>query len=136
MTREEKQKAIDALKISAPVRAMTEEEFNDYIQTINQIMDWLEQELCEDKYIKVPKKTLKYRTTGMVAYNVDWLKAHFDLERAVICGEQESCDDVLDKIRNEIDTLLKVYPFIDHYNMYVKLDDVKKIIDKYIEREG
>lgn len=44
MTREEKQKAIYALKISAPVRAMTQEEFNDYIQTINQIMDWLEQE--------------------------------------------------------------------------------------------
>lgn len=47
MIREEKQKAIDALKISVPVRAMTQEEFNDYIQTINQIMDWLEQEPCE-----------------------------------------------------------------------------------------
>lgn len=48
MTREEKQKAVDALKISAPVMAMTQEEFNDYIQTINQIMDWLEQEPCEN----------------------------------------------------------------------------------------
>ncbi len=48
MTKKEKQKAIDALKISVPVRAMTEEEFNDYIQAINQIMDWLEQEPCED----------------------------------------------------------------------------------------
>ena len=48
MTREEKQKAIDAIKISAPVMAMTEEEFNDYIQTINQIMDWLEQKPSED----------------------------------------------------------------------------------------
>ena len=44
MTREEKQKAIDALKISAPVRTMTNKEFNEYIQTINQLMDWLEQE--------------------------------------------------------------------------------------------
>lgn len=44
MTREEKQKAIDALKISAPVRAITQEEFYDYVQAINQIMDWLEQE--------------------------------------------------------------------------------------------
>ena len=48
MTREERQKAIDALKISAPVIAVTQEEFNDYIQTLNQVMDWLEQELCED----------------------------------------------------------------------------------------
>lgn len=44
MTKEEKQKAIDALKISVPVRAMTQEEFNNYIQTLNKIMDWLEQE--------------------------------------------------------------------------------------------
>ena len=43
MTNGEKQKAIDALKISALVRVMTQEEFNDYIQTINQIIDWLEQ---------------------------------------------------------------------------------------------
>jgi DNA-directed RNA polymerase subunit RPC12/RpoP len=44
MTREEKQKAIDALKKSAPVIAVTQEEFKDYIQTLNKIMDWLEQE--------------------------------------------------------------------------------------------
>ncbi len=48
MTREEKQKAIDALKISAPVMAVTQEEFTDYIQTLNKIMDWLEQEPCDD----------------------------------------------------------------------------------------
>lgn len=44
MTREERKKAIDALKISAPIHALTEEEFNDYIQTLNKVMDWLEQE--------------------------------------------------------------------------------------------
>lgn len=48
MTGEEKQKAINALKISAPIMAMAQEEFNDYIQTLNKIMDWLEQEPCED----------------------------------------------------------------------------------------
>lgn len=44
MTREERKKAIDALKISAPVMAVTQEEFNDYIKTLNKIMDLLEQE--------------------------------------------------------------------------------------------
>ena len=48
MTREEREKAIDALKISVPIRAATQEEFNDYIQTLNKVMDWLEQEPCED----------------------------------------------------------------------------------------
>lgn len=49
MTREEREKAIDALKISTPIMAMTQEEFNDYIQILNKIMDWLEQEPILDK---------------------------------------------------------------------------------------
>ena len=60
MTREEKQKAIDALKISAPVMAVTQEEFDNYIQTLNKIMDWLEQEPCEDATIKKLCATCKY----------------------------------------------------------------------------
>lgn len=48
MTREEKQKAIDILKISVPIMAMTQERLNDYIQTLKKTMDWLEQEPCED----------------------------------------------------------------------------------------
>ena len=48
MTREEKQKAIDALKISTPIMAMTPNKFDDYIKTLNKIADLLEQEPCED----------------------------------------------------------------------------------------
>lgn len=48
MTREEKQKAIYVLKKSAPVMPLTQEEFNGYIQAINQVIDWLEQEPCDD----------------------------------------------------------------------------------------
>lgn len=56
-----------------------------------------QKEPCEDEYIKVPKKALKYRTAGMVAYNVEWLKDHFDLERAVICGVQQPCDNAVSR---------------------------------------
>ena len=49
MTREEKQKAIDALKISVPIMAVTHDEFKDYIQTLNKVMDWLEQDPILDK---------------------------------------------------------------------------------------
>lgn len=48
MTNEERKKAIDALKKSAPVMAVTQEEFNDYIKTLNKIMDSIEQEPCGD----------------------------------------------------------------------------------------
>lgn len=40
-------------------------------------------------------------------------------------------EPVLDKIRTEIETLPKTYPFINHIDTYVKEDDVKRIIDKY-----
>jgi len=55
------------------------------------------QESCEDEYIKVPKKALKYVTKGIVAYNYEWLKNHFDIERAVICGVQEPSGDAISK---------------------------------------
>ena len=44
-------------------------------------------------------------------------------------------DSVLDKIRAEIEALPKTYPFVNHIDMYVKEDDVKKIIDKYKAEE-
>lgn len=44
---------------------------------------------------------------------------------------KECTDCMLDKIRSEIEALPKTYPFVNHYDMYVKEDDVKKIIDKY-----
>ena len=75
---------------------MTKQEALDLIKSdgiySQEVMDAL-QEPCEDEYIKVPKKALKYRTAGMVAYNAEWLKNHFDIERVVICGAQEPCDD-------------------------------------------
>lgn len=52
----------------------------------DEIIKALEQEPCEDEYIKVPKKALKYRTAGMVAYNVEWLKNHFDIEELLSAG--------------------------------------------------
>lgn len=83
MISKEKQKAINALKKSAPIIAVTQEEFADYIRTLNKIMDWLEQEptekciwikydyrtMCpkehdiDNPYWRIPKnrmKTLKY----------------------------------------------------------------------------
>lgn len=41
--------------------------------------------------------------------------------------------ELLNKIRAEIEALPKTYPFVNHYDMYVKEDDVKKIIDRYKE---
>lgn len=70
MTREEKQKAIDALKISVPVMAVTQEEFNDYIQSLNKIMDWLEQEPTAKNNLGVDKEQLKTMIRGLTKWYV------------------------------------------------------------------
>jgi len=101
MTREEKQKAIDALKISAPVIAVTQEEFKDYIQTLNKIMDWLEQEpfinkpcvsseVCEHDKNKVLDK-LRAEIDGLPCY----FAIHIDKEKVLA---------IIDKYRAEIES--------------------------------
>ncbi len=57
----------------------------------------------------------------------------FDLAKKSI---EERKENVLDKIRAEIEELPKTYPFINHIDSYVKEDDVKKIIDKYRGKES
>lgn len=71
----------------------------EILEAYNMAIKALEQEPCDDEYIEVPKKALKYRTAGMVAYNVDWLKNHFDIERAVICGEPDTARRIVGKSR-------------------------------------
>jgi hypothetical protein len=40
-------------------------------------------------------------------------------------------NEVLNKIKAEIEALPKTYPFVNHIDMYVKVSDVTKIIEKY-----
>lgn len=81
-----------------PSDEMTLEQARQAVKDLRKkLVEHLEQEPCEDEYIKVPKKALKYRTAGMVVYNAEWLKNHFDIERAVICGAQEPCDDAISR---------------------------------------
>lgn len=105
MTREEKQKAIDTLKMSVPIKALTQEEFNDYIQTLNKIMNWLEQDsICET--------TL---TSGYVQ--------EINLSSVT--------PDMLDKIRAEIEQTAKDYDKFDDYRRVRGLWIALEIIDKY-----
>lgn len=61
-------------------------------------------------------KTMCYRNPSM--------KCHGD--RYKTCA-----DCILDQIKKEVEDLPKVYPFVNHIDMYVKVDDINKIINKY-----
>lgn len=54
-----------------------------------------------------------------------------DVFDRVTSGLKLSKDCALKKVRDKIEALPKTYPFINHFDMYVKEDDVIRIIDKY-----
>lgn len=99
MTSEEKQKAIDALKTSAPVIAVTQEEFNDYIQTLNKIMDWLEQQPSDDAISRqAVLDMMQMRVSGKELY-----KAVYDLPpvNPQPCGDLISRKAILEEFEND-----------------------------------
>lgn len=57
--------------------------------------------------------------------NGEWIALYF-----IEC-KQEPIEPILNKIKAEIEALPKTYPFINHFDTYVKEDDVRRIIDKY-----
>ncbi|GEM_PF-6492411 len=63
---------------------MHEGEDTVYVER-DDVLKALEQQPCEDEYIKVPKKA----------------KNHVDIERSVICGTQETCEDawIIDSLK-------------------------------------
>lgn len=44
-------------------------------------------------------------------------------------------EDTLGKIKAEIDELPRTYPYVNHFDSYVKLEDLNKIFDKYLKGE-
>jgi hypothetical protein len=61
-------------------------------------------------------------------YITDTCSSRESHKMAVKALEQDS---ILDKVRAEIEALPKTYPFVNHFDTYVKEDDAKRIIDKY-----
>lgn len=90
----------------------------------------------EKKVRKVSKPTLHvdtYLIAQAVNHNAELLEGALnrikELEKVKPCEEGQ--EPILEKVRAEIEALPKTYPFVNHFDMYVKEDDVKKIIDKY-----
>lgn len=79
---------------------------------------------CED-VISVPTNVIKYRANGMVAYNVEWLKKHWQMEMNLVCGI-EFCDNAISRqtamdewnklsimARTEFDQVLMMLPSVN-----------------------
>jgi hypothetical protein len=77
--------------------------------------------MTREELINFGEKFLKVNEPKGIAYEF--------MEEALKLFKQE--ESVLDKIKAEIEALPKTYPFVNHFDTYVKENDVRKIIDKY-----
>jgi hypothetical protein len=78
-----------------------------------------------------PKDFRPFISVGQLQNLLDVIKKLPDCE---YCKTKQ--ENVLNKVKAEIESLPKTYPFVNHFDMYVKEDDVKRIIDKHkAERE-
>lgn len=137
MTKEERKKAIDALKISAPIHALTEEEFNDYIQTLNKVMDWLEQEPKTGKWKRIGHDIYECSICGQDVMTSDicaYRHCHCCGTKMKVGVELEQ-EPILAKIRTEIEQLTITEGGEDYTRKMAELYSLKikvlQIIDKY-----
>jgi hypothetical protein len=77
--------------------------------------------MTREELINFGERFLKMSEPKGIAYEF--------MEEALKLFKQE--ESVLDKIKAEVEALPKTYPFVNHFDTYVKENDVRKIIDKY-----
>ena len=80
-----------------------------------------EQEPCTDT-VSIRKDILKCRVENIVAYNVEWLKKHWQMEMAIVCGVKP-CDDAIsrDAVDKYIARLLSGYLYDEERERLEKL---------------
>ena len=63
-------------------------------------------------------------------------KSEWQQDHEILKAYSNGANDILDNIGAEIEEMSKTYPFDNHIDMYVKVDDIKKILDKYKSEES
>lgn len=131
MTKEEKQKAIDALKKSVPFIVTTQEEYDDYVQIRNKIIELLEQEPCEDA---ISRESVIEYIEGSEA------DLGHDSENELVCQDIKAFPpvnpqpktDVIEKIKAEIHATAEMHEDGDYY---LRDEWIDGIFDKYKAEE-
>ena len=65
-------------------------------QALEMAIQALSQEPCDDT-VSIRNDVLKCRVGKIVAYNVEWLKKHWQMEMDIVCGVKP-CDDAISRI--------------------------------------
>ena len=90
MTREE---AIAILK--TPIHCADKGDEKEMREALELAIKALSQEPCDDT-VSIRKDALKTRVGNIVAYNVEWLKKHWQMEMDIVCGVKP-CDDAISR---------------------------------------
>lgn len=135
MTREE---AISIMKV---IVHMLEEKYDtDRVEeAVDMAIEALQQEPCEDDKpcTECPKYDHDNHNCSHFCHVIKGVlkeqpnKSEWQQDHEILKAYSDGANDMLCKIETEIEAMPKTYPFVNHFNAYIKVDDVKKILNKY-----
>lgn len=76
-------------------------------------------------------QTIKSLKDEFVDYGLENKNAREAVEALNIAIDAIEALQKFDKIKADIEAMPKTYPFVNHFDAYIKVDDVDKILDKY-----
>ena len=121
MTREEAIANLKMIRV-AFVDPGTKEQRKLIDDTFEMAIQALPQEPCTDT-VSIRKDILKCRVGNIVAYNVEWLKKHWQMEMDIVCGVKP-CEDAIS--REAVYSILKEY-HIDEEEIESAMDDCQNL---------
>lgn len=135
MSREEAIANLKMIRV-AFVLPVTKEQRKLIDDTFEMAIQALSQEPCDDT-VSIRKDVLKCRVGNIVAYNVEWLKKHWQMEMDIVCGIKP-CDDAVsrEEVKKIVDFYTEQYDGIFHVNESIdKLPSVTHKSGKWIAQD-
>ena len=81
---------------------------------------------CDDT-VSIRKDALKYRVGNLVAYNVEWLKKHWQMEMDIVCGVKP-CDDAISRAEAQTEIMMSKSITAFDRDLWIKTKDAVQII--------
>ena len=134
MTREEAITLINSAKLML-INPTDNEPVSDLYEALDMAIKALSQEPCRywqngkcngntevcDDAVSIRKDVLKCRVGNIVAYNVEWLKKHWQMEMDIVCGVKP-CDDAVSR-----DAVIDAIERVRNNHAYDEIEEIQKL---------
>lgn len=120
---------------------MTKEDIKTIIDIVHKTIYGFFDVCDEEETPMTDKDKLLLKINKAICTNIRALeqesKSEWEHDHEILKAYSDGANEMLDKVRAEIGSLPKIYPFVNHIYTYIKTSDCLQIIDNYrSESEG